>query len=268
MMAGVTVKHRFAASAERVYDAWLDPEKVRRFLYTTATGEIVRCEVDARVGGKYAIVDRRNGEDVLHEGTYLELDRPRRIVFTLRVPKYSANEDCVTIEIEPLAHGCELTLTTQTSDEWADDTRRGWTMILDVLDENLPEDASTCGAGLAQHAAVPRRIAVYLAELAETLELHRAMLVLEDASSKNEDDVYRNLATSYRGIAAELRETAHRMSAQRDLPMGMHDESQWTDTHMQAFARFVHEQSALVSVLRVAAARDEQMLTSMQQKPA
>lgn len=266
-MTRVIVKHRFAASAERVYDAWLDPEKARRFLFTTATGEIVRCDVDARVGGKYAIVNRRNGEDVLHEGTYLELERPRRIVFTLRVPQYAPDEDRVTIEIEPLAQGCELTLTTQTADEWADDTQRGWAMFLDVLDETLPEQAPSCGAGLAQHAVVPRRVAVYLAELAETLELHREMLLLSDPSSKAEDEVYRDLAASYRDVAAKLRDAADRMAAQRDLPMGAHDESQWTDKHMKAFARFVHEQGALVSVLRVAAARDEQMLASMQEKP-
>jgi uncharacterized protein YndB with AHSA1/START domain len=266
-MTGVTVTHRFAASAERVFDAWLDPEKARKFLYTTVTGEIVRCDVDARVGGKYAIVDRRNGEDILHEGTYLELERPHRIVFTLRVPKYSPDEDRVTIEIRPLAAGCELTLTTQTSDEWAEDTQRGWAMILDVLDETLPGETATCGAGLAQHAAVPRRIALYLAELAETLELHRAMLVLEDANAKREDDVYRDLAASFRNIATQLREAAGRMSAQDTLPMGAHDEHRWTDKHLKAFSRFVHEQGALASVLRAAAARDEQMLTSMQKKP-
>ncbi|MCW5830833.1 MAG: SRPBCC domain-containing protein [Labilithrix sp.] len=266
-MTGVTVKHRFAASAERVYDAWLDPEKARRFLFATASGEIVRCDVDARVGGKYAIVDRRNGEDVLHEGTYLELDRPRRIVFTLRVPKYSSDEDRITIDIEPLADGCELTLTTQTPDEWADDTRRGWVVILDVLDETLPAEAPTCGAGLAQHAAVPRRVAVYLAELAETLELHREMLVLDDPTSKEEDRVYRDLAASYRDIAATLQNAASRMAAQRDLHMGAHDGTKWTDKHMKAFSRFVHEQGALASVLRVAVARDEQMLASMQEKP-
>jgi len=265
-MTNLTVKHRYAASADRVYDAWLDPEKVRRFLYTTATGEIVRCEVDARVGGKYTIVDRRNGADVLHEGTYLELERPNKIVFTVRVPKYSSDEDGVTIEIEPLASGCELTLTTQIADDWADDTQRGWAMILDVLDEMLPAEAATCGAGLAQHAAVPRRIAIYLAELAETLELHRAMLVLDDSRSKNENDVYRDLAVRYRDIAATLREAADRMSAQHDLPMGAHDQSKWTAKHMKAFARFVHEQGALASVLRVAAGRDEQMLASMQKK--
>ena len=132
-MTRVVVKHRFAASADRVYDAWLDPAKMRTFLFATATGEIVRCDVDARVGGSYAIVDRRDGEDVLHEGTYLELERPQRIVFTLRVPKYSPDEDRVTIQITPLPDGCELTLTTETADEWAADTRRGWTMILDAL---------------------------------------------------------------------------------------------------------------------------------------
>ncbi len=267
-MTGVTVTHRFAASAERVYDAWLDPEKARRFLYTTLTGEIVRCDIDARVGGKYAIVDRRNGEDVLHEGTYLALERPHRIVFTLRVPKYSPDEDRVTIEIKPLATGCELTLTTQTPDEWVDNTRRGWTMILDVLDETLPGDNVSCGAGLAQHAAVPRRMALYLAELAETLELHRTMLVLEDSNSKLEDDVYRALSADFRSIAAQLQETAGRMSAQRTLPMGAHDESKWTDKHLKAFSGFVHEQGALASVLAVAAARDEQMLASMQKRSA
>ncbi|HEX6274289.1 MAG TPA: SRPBCC family protein [Polyangiaceae bacterium] len=265
-MTRLTVKHRFNASAERVYDAWFDPEKVRRFLFTTATGEIVRCDMDARVGGRYAIVDRRNGEDILHEGTYLELERPRRIVFTLRVPKYSPDEDRVTIEIEPREHGCELLLTTETPDEWADDTKRGWAMILDVLDETLPVEAPTCGAGLAQHAAVPRRIAVYLAELAETLELHRVMLVEGDPASEREGDVYRELSASYRDIAQKLRDTADHMDAQRDLPMGAHDEAQWTDAHTKSFAKFVHEQGALASVLRVAAARDERMLASMQKK--
>ena len=266
-MTGVTVTHRFTASAERVYDAWLDPEKVRRFLYATAAGEIVRCEVDARVGGKYVIVDRRNGEDVLHEGTYLELERPRRIVFTVCVPKYSPDEDRVTIDIKPLAQGCELTLTTQTADEWAERTERGWAMILDVLDETLPREVATCGAGLAQHAAVPRRIAVYLNELAETLELHRAMLVPENPLSKREDDVYRELAGDFQAIARQLQDTSDRMSAQATLPMGAHDESKWTDKHLHAFERFVHEQGALASVLRVAAARDEQMLASIQRNP-
>lgn len=267
-MTKVTVSHRFSASAERVYDAWLDPAKMRRFLFTTATGEVVRCEVDARVGGKYVIVDRRDGEDLLHEGTYLELERPHRIVFTLRVPKFSSDEDRISIRIAPLGQGCELTLTTETADEWAEDTQLGWAMILDVLGEMLPAETPTCGGGLAQHAAVPRRFAVYLSELAQTLELHRDMLVPSDPKSRAEDDVYRELSATCRGIAAQLRDAAERMSSQSSLAMGTHDESKWSDAHMKAFSRFVHEQGALVSVLRAAAERDEAMLKSMQNKPA
>ena len=72
------------------------------------------------------------------------------------------------------------------------------------------------------------------------------------------------LAASYRDIAARLRDAAERMSAQRELPMGAHDERKWTDEHAKAFARFVHEQGALASILRVATMRDERMLASMQ----
>jgi hypothetical protein len=126
-------------------------------------------------------------------------------------------------------------------------------------------DESSCGAGLAHHAGVPLRIAAYLKQLGETLELHRAMLVLKDPASQREDDVYRALAASYREIAAGLEETATRMAAQRGLPMGEHDESKWSDTHVQAFTRFVHEQSALAALLREAAAEGEQMLASMTQ---
>jgi hypothetical protein len=129
-------------------------------------------------------------------------------------------------------------------------------------------DEATCGAGLAQHAPVPLRIAAYIAELAETLDLHRTMLVLTDPASKRKDDVYAELATSYRQIAARLKDTASRMAAQRELPMGAHDEGKWTDAHVEAFTRFVQAQSALASLLREAAARDEEMLASMTETPS
>jgi hypothetical protein len=54
------------------------------------------------------------------------------------------------------------------------------------------------------------------------------------------------------------------MPAQHDLPMGAHDGRKWTGAHANLFARFVHEQGALASILRVAAMRDERMLASMQ----
>jgi uncharacterized protein YndB with AHSA1/START domain len=133
------VTRHFDFPAERVFDAWLDPKLAREWLFTTPDGEMVRAEVDARVGGKFCFVDRRAGEDIAHVGEYLEIDRPRRLVFTFGVPKFSPDFDRVTVEIAPRGAGCELTLTHELSDELfpREQVEAGWTGILAGLARSL-----------------------------------------------------------------------------------------------------------------------------------
>jgi uncharacterized protein YndB with AHSA1/START domain len=127
----VTVPQVFGASAEHVYDAFLTPETAAQFLFRTPNGEMVRSEVDARVGGAYAFTERRAGEDVLHTGEYVELERPRRIVFTFSVPKYSSAVSTVALDIVPHGEGCELTLANSgVPAVWAERGREGWAGIL------------------------------------------------------------------------------------------------------------------------------------------
>ena len=138
----VRVTRRFAASAERVFDAFLDPEKAGRFMFATATGQMVRAEVDARVGGRYVFVDRRDGEDVEHFGEYLQIDRPRRLVFTFSVDRDSTDADRVSIDVVPLESGCELVLTHEMKPEWADyaaRTEQGWSGMIEGLARVLGE---------------------------------------------------------------------------------------------------------------------------------
>jgi len=260
------VTHQFEASAERVYDAFLDPTQASRFLFATPTGRIVRCEIDARVGGGFTIVDQRHGQDVVHTGKYHTLERPRRIVFTLSVPEYGSGDDRVTIDIVPRAHGCELTLShemTATAHP-QDATQDGWTAILAVAGELLVDSTPTCGIGLARHATIPSRIATMLDGLAQTLALHRRMLVLDDVHARQEDHVYGELASRWTQIAALVSEAAALMGGQRELPMGAHDAAAWGQEHLRAFETFVRGQSQLLALLRVAAERDEQMLASIQ----
>jgi len=134
----VRVMHRFDASAERVFDAWLDPKSAGRWLFATAAGQMVRVEIDARVGGRFVLVDRREGEDVEHCGEYLQIDRPRRLVFTFGVPKYSPEMTRVCIDIVPRETGCELTLTHEgVLPDYTARTEAGWTGILAHLAEVL-----------------------------------------------------------------------------------------------------------------------------------
>jgi uncharacterized protein YndB with AHSA1/START domain len=101
---------------------------------------MVRVEIDARIGGQFVFVDRRDGEDVEHRGEYLEIDRPRRLVFTFGVPKYSSEMTRVRIDIVPRDAGCELTLTHEgVLLEYADRTLAGWTEILRRLADNLTQ---------------------------------------------------------------------------------------------------------------------------------
>ena len=132
----VRVTRRFDASPERVFDAWLDPVTAGRWLFATPTGEMQRVEIDARVGGRYAIVERREEGDAEHFGKYLEIDRPHRLVFTLAVEPDAQSGDRITVEITPVGDGCELTLTHVMAPgyaEYAGRTESGWNDVLASL---------------------------------------------------------------------------------------------------------------------------------------
>jgi uncharacterized protein YndB with AHSA1/START domain len=136
----IEVSHHFPHPAETVFDAWLDVRQASRFMFSTETGELVRCEIDPRVGGEFVMTDRRPEGEVEHRGRYLEIERPRRLVFTFGIPAESPDYDVVTIEIVPAPGGCQLTLTTEMKPEWAQyvgRAREGWAKILRALDDAL-----------------------------------------------------------------------------------------------------------------------------------
>lgn len=130
------VSRVFHYPAERVFAAWLDPQLARQFLFATPGGEMVRAEVDPRVGGSFVFTNRRDGEDVEHVGEYLEMDPPRRLVFQYGITGFNAPPDVVSVEFAHHPNGCELTLKHTMGAEYAEyqeRTEKGWTMILESL---------------------------------------------------------------------------------------------------------------------------------------
>jgi uncharacterized protein YndB with AHSA1/START domain len=138
----VRVKHRFNAPPDRVFDAWLDREKLGKWMFGPGVRdeEIVRLMIDAQVGGSFSFLVRRQGQEIDHVGTYVEIDRPRRLVFTWGIAGESENESRVIIDIVPQETGCELTLIHELDSKWkdyADLTIAAWKNMLDHLTEIL-----------------------------------------------------------------------------------------------------------------------------------
>ena len=147
----VRVAQRYSAPAERVFDAWLTPAQASRFLFRTRTGNVMQCEIQPEVGGGFTVIDRRpaaDGDesvfDVVHLGKYIEIDRPRRLVFDFSVLTFGSEDPTrVTVEIAPVSpQTCELTLThdmgaSEQARLMEETSRKGWTNMLALMEREL-----------------------------------------------------------------------------------------------------------------------------------
>jgi uncharacterized protein YndB with AHSA1/START domain len=102
-LEALRLTHRFDAAPERVFDAWTDPRLAAGWLFTTPTSEAHTAEIDLRVGGRWEIVDRRDGASYRAIGEYLEIERPRRLAFTFGMPQFSDGFSKVTVGSRPTA---------------------------------------------------------------------------------------------------------------------------------------------------------------------
>ena len=129
----VEVSRHIAAAPERVFEAWLDPDQARHWLFATDGGVMERVEIDPRVGGGFRIDERRGDELAEHFGTYVEIDRPRRLILDFGT-SFEETKTRITVTIVPDGDGALLTLLHEgVWPDWAEKTRQGWTMVVDRL---------------------------------------------------------------------------------------------------------------------------------------
>lgn len=132
----VRVEKHFRHPADRVFDAFLDASRVGEWLFATPGGVMEKTDYDPRPGGTFAIFERRNGELARHWGEFIEIDRPRRIVFAFWVEEAPDDPTRVTVDFTRAGDGCDVILVHDLEAHWAhyrDRTVEGWSMILDSL---------------------------------------------------------------------------------------------------------------------------------------
>jgi len=136
--AAIRVTRRFSVPAERVFDAWLDPEVAGRWLFATALRPMTHVKIAARVGGSFRFAHRQDGALIEHTGEYVEIVPHRRLVFILAMADRPHTIARVTVEITPLRRGCELALTHENlPSDHAQRTEARWTGILYGLGATL-----------------------------------------------------------------------------------------------------------------------------------
>ncbi len=78
----IVTTRKFDAPIELVFDVLTKPEHVRNW-FASFTDRVTECSIDLRVGGDYHIVFvTPDGRECSFRGTYLEIERPTRIVDT------------------------------------------------------------------------------------------------------------------------------------------------------------------------------------------
>lgn len=136
----LTIKRRFNVKPEKVFQAWADPEKLKRWL---GPGE-VRCtsiETDVRIGGSYRFIMQQSGNPEEHNvsGVYREIVPNEKLVFTWAWKSTPERESLVIVTFKPDGDGTLMTLTHENffDADARDRHNQGWTGALLKLETFL-----------------------------------------------------------------------------------------------------------------------------------
>jgi uncharacterized protein YndB with AHSA1/START domain len=138
----MTTERTIKASQKAVFDAWLDPAMLARFMMPGPDMSVPVAKTEARVGGDFQITMHAGGNDIPHHGTYKEISPHERLIFTWFGPS-PAEDSTVTLTFAPTADGTHVILRHDRfiNEESRDNHNKGWTGILATLGQVLSQGA-------------------------------------------------------------------------------------------------------------------------------
>jgi uncharacterized protein YndB with AHSA1/START domain len=140
------LQHRFAAPRDQVFEAWTNPDVLKRWWRASDTWGTPLAEIDAREGGSYRL-SMRTEEGEVHTvfGEYREVSPPERLAFTWRWeegpgPVMAGSENTlVVVEFREDGDGTlvELTHSGFSGEEIKGMHEHGWQGVLASLERNV-----------------------------------------------------------------------------------------------------------------------------------
>ncbi len=139
----VQIRRRVRASAEQIFDLWTQPDLMVRWMSPFPGAVDCKASCDLRPGGAFSLVMASKESSREVSGTYLQIDRPRKIVFMWTGPLTNNVDTLVTVELTPHGDETELLLTHERLPTSAivEGHTRGWGHILDHLAEVVSRDS-------------------------------------------------------------------------------------------------------------------------------
>lgn len=143
------LERTFDAPVEEVFDAWTNPEVLRRWWRADPAWSTPVAEVDLRVGGSYRIsmldADGANRHTVA--GQYREVRRPERLVYSWQWEQEDGTRghaSVVSVAFQAEGERTKVVLVHSDLESAASSERHtyGWNGVLDQLQGHLSENAA------------------------------------------------------------------------------------------------------------------------------
>jgi uncharacterized protein YndB with AHSA1/START domain len=131
----LVVRRVIDGTPEEIFELWTDPQSMALWMSPYPGPVHSQATADVRPSGQYRLV-MGDGETTCEiVGTYVEVQRPHRLVFTWRGAPTADAETLVTLALKAVAGGTELTLTHERlpSEESRSGHAQGWANFLDHL---------------------------------------------------------------------------------------------------------------------------------------
>ena len=138
----VQLRRRLSAGAEQIFDLWTKPDLMVRWLSPFPGAVDCKASCDLRPGGAFSLVMTSADSSREVSGTYVQIDRPRKLVFTWIGPLTNHVTTLVTVELIPIGDQTELVLTHERLPTSAilEGHTKGWGNILDHLADTVSKD--------------------------------------------------------------------------------------------------------------------------------
>jgi len=138
----ITVNRTIPASAEKIYDVWIDPKSPGGPWHGAE-----RVIFNPMVDGLYYLAIKHEGRIWPHYGRFTKMERPHLVEFTWMSEGTKGAESVVTVTLQQRGDQTDVTLRHAgvPDDELGHQHKEGWTWILNALADALAPRRSATG---------------------------------------------------------------------------------------------------------------------------